>query len=266
MNISTRLEPNQQDLPLTFLHLDLDKSAHECIQIECEADWLSDLDAHDGMCGWNLGVMDDFQEFIEQRVSTAMLDKLQKSHLLHERGNGHENIKSLIRDCVGSAFKEYKSPVEDQHDRITELHEEPENISEPHDEIKPHILSPIEPEGDTAAGLTTSPITSLGSTLSPSNSIVSTATSRYSEGSKGYDWYSLNGDSLISDTSYPMELFGSEEGNYMQEPLLLPPVTNFQSCNCQMWALGPEYYDYEPPNEPLGPIDGGSIDYGFKSI
>lgn len=210
--------------------------------------------------------MDDFQEFIEQRVSTAMFDKLQRNHLLKERGEGQESIKTLIKDCVGSAFKEYKSPADHQHERMTELHEEPEEISGAPDESKPQLTSGIEFEGDNAAGLTTLPIPSLGNTLSPSDSIVSTATSKFSEGSTSSDWYSFNGDSVIPITSYHMEFFGSEEGSCSQEPLLLPPVASLQSCNCHMWALGPGIFGYEPPNESLETIDGDLMDYGLKTI
>lgn len=244
----------------------LDQSSHEGICIECEADCQSDLDAHERMCGWNFGIMDEFQDFIEQRVSTAMFDKLQTNHLLKERGEGQESIKSLIRDCVDSAFKEYKKPVDHQHERVTELHEEPEEISEPPDESKPHLTSGIELEGVNAAELTTLPIPSLSSTLSPSDSIVSTATSSFSEGSTISDWYPFDGGSLIPNTSYHMEFFGSEEGNLLQEPLLLPPVANLQSCDCQLWALGPGLFGCEPPNESFETIDGDLMDHGFKAL
>lgn len=212
--------------------------------------------------------MDDFQEFIEQRVSTAMFDKLQRSHLLRERKEGHDNIKSLIRDCVDSAFKEYKKPVDNQLERVTGLHEEPDEIAEPQDEVKPHISSGIELESDTVTGLTTSPITSLDSTLSPSDSIVPTATRQLTEESTSSTWVSLDGDSFIPNLSYPkmvMDVFGSEEGHYDQEPLLLPPATHLQSCDCQMWAVGPEFYGYEPRDEYLKAMDGASMDYGLES-
>lgn len=244
------------------------------MQIECKADCVSDLDAHDGMCGWNVRVMDDFQKFVEQRVSTAMFDKLKNTHLLKEREEGQENIESIIRDCVGSAFEEYKNPVEGQLERMTELHEEPEPILEPQDvepqeESKFHLSSTIGYEVDAATSLSTSPITLFDSELSPSDSTVSTLTSRSTEGSTSLDWLSLDEASLVLDSADDknmMELFGSMGGDCLQEPRVLPPITSFQPRHCQLWTVGPEFCDHDPFYESLEAVDGGSTNYGFENI
>lgn len=249
--------------------MDLDQSAYKGMQIECEADCVSDLDGHDGMCGLNLHVMDDFQEFVEQRVSTAMFDKLQSIHLLKEHGEGQENIKSIIRDCVGSAFEEYKNPVEPQLEQMTELHEEPERMFEPQDESKSHPWNPIGYEVNTARRLNTSPNMFLDSALSHSDSTILTLSSKCTEDSVSFDWLSDDRESLMPDSSDHkdmMKLFGSTEGLYSLEPRILPSVTSTQPWNCQLWTAGPEFCGLEPLHESWEAADGDSIDYGFENI
>lgn len=83
------------------------------------------------MCGWGLSVMDDMQQFVERRVSTTVLGKLEENHFINaNRMQEPESIKVLIMECVGSAFREYKTPLDPPSARITELQEEAEQIPE----------------------------------------------------------------------------------------------------------------------------------------
>lgn len=225
---------------------------------------LSDLDTRDGICGWGLRVMDDLQQFVERRVSITVLEKLEKNYMIStDEMEKQRKIKKLITESVGSAFKEYKDHVDPQHERITELHEEPEHIYEPSDGFN---------REDAAVA---KPITPQASTLSPSNSTVSTDMSEHT------DYMSmcfplLDDSRMISKSpehiqmldlpslSMPslLELPGLMRPDFAQEYPLLLHNTNYQHGDGQFWPVAPEFCDDEFRNESQDAIDGGSVDFG----
>ncbi|KAJ4390824.1 hypothetical protein N0V93_004423 [Gnomoniopsis smithogilvyi] len=216
------------------------------------------LDARDGICGWGLRVMDDLQQFVERRVATTVLDKLEKNHVISgEQLKEQRRIKALISESVGSAFKEYTN----QHERVTELHEEPEEI-------------PQSSNGYKHQGIVfTDTTTSKGSTLSPSNSTISTDLSEntdYSTMSMCFPamdntWMTTSpehSDRLdfapqMCTTSITRMLDPDFVREYYSEPIL----TSYQHVDDSFWLGDSTFPGNEFRNGSQDAADGGSVDF-----
>lgn len=73
--------------------------------------------------------MDELQESVEQYVSTTVLEKLEKGPCIHtHKAEDHERTKSVMMDCLDSAFKDYKRRLEPQQGSIRDLREEKEDV------------------------------------------------------------------------------------------------------------------------------------------
>ncbi|KAJ4420547.1 hypothetical protein N0V82_004320 [Gnomoniopsis sp. IMI 355080] len=221
---------------------------------------LSDLDTRDGICGWGLRVMDDLQRYVERRVSITVLDKLEKNYTINtDELEEQKKIKSLITESVGSAFEEYKDHVDPQYERITELHEEPEPISEPLDGFK---------REDAAV---TKPTTSQASTLSPSNSTISTSLSEQTEYMTLSMYLPLLSDSWtmskspehIGLTSLPapaiLERPGLMGADVVQDYPSVLEATDYPYDNSQFWPVDHECYGHQFRDESQNATDGGSV-------
>lgn len=212
---------------------------------------MSGIDSYDGMCSWGICGMDDLQEFVKQRVSTTVLGMLENRFINAPRMEEHENIRSLVLDCVGSAFREFKERhVYREPGRITELHEEPEEIADPADAPKY--------ENDAISKSTTS----LVSTMSPIFSNFPTTLSEYTDISKSSESFTLMNDSTLSGSPEHMDLRGTNAlsnswlpepaellgSQFFQEHLSNPTTASSQQEDYPLVSFDPAFYCHGSSN------------------
>lgn len=213
--------------------------------------------------------MDGLQQFVEQRVSDTVLDKLEKSNVVNvEQEDEQRKIHALITESVGSAFKAYKTHVNPQNERIIELHEEPEQISG---------LPDWDVREDDAA---TSSSMSQVSTVSPSNSTVSIDIGEFTVYSSPPMHMSLINDAFISNSpermgtsGYPSlctPFIGAQQGliesNFAREHPFVPKLIGYPHDDNFCWLGDPAYYDHECHNEFQGTAEDGSVGFGAATF